>query len=79
MRKKKKKSEENEELDMYMFSKGFFFFFFRINDREVELKWKGKALLPTKSEIRILCSKQISEAYLHCRAHNYTEHSHWLI
>ena len=50
-----------------------------INDREVELKWKGKALLPTKSEIRILCSKQISEAYLHCRAHNYTEHSHWLI
>ena len=50
-----------------------------INDREIELKWKGKALLPTKSEIRILCSKQISEAYLHCRAHNYTEHSHWLI
>ena len=57
----------------------FFLFFLRINDREVELKWKGKALLPTKSEIRILCSKQISEAYLHCRAHNYTEHSHWLI
>ena len=77
--REKKKSEENEELDMYMFSKGFFFFFLRINDREVELKWKGKALLPTKSEIRILCSKQISEAYLHCRAHNYTEHSHWLI
>ena len=29
-----------------------------INDREVELKWKGKALLPTESEIRIMCSKQ---------------------
>ena len=61
------------------FRRDFFFFLLRINDREVELKWKGKALLPTKSEIRILCSKQISEAYLHCRAHNYTEHSHWLI